>query len=167
MFYVRTATEKDLPRVSEILRETWHSTYDHLYGSEIVTQITDEHHTVERLLEQQNRPNSEFLVADNGSIIGGMAYATQSEKTIKLHQLYVHPDYQGGKTGLHLLIEIENSFLDANSMTLEVEENNTIAVEFYKRYGFKAKGVVEDCAGIGVGIPAIIMEKSVVYADEY
>ena len=56
-------------------------------------------------------PNSEFLVADNGQVIGGMAFATQKDKTIHLHQLYVHPDFHGGKTGLHLMIEIENSFL--------------------------------------------------------
>ncbi len=121
---------------------------------------------MKRLKDMRHTPQSEFLVADNGTIIGGMAYATQREKTIKLHQLYVHPDFHGGKTGLHLLIEIENSFIDADTIKLEVEEKNSKAIKFYEAFGFKKVGETQDCGEDGSGIPAIIMEKPIVYADD-
>lgn len=166
MFFVRTAMERDLPRVREILDETWHSTYDEIYGVERVNEIVEDWHSHENLKQKLTQPNSEFLVADNGEIVGGMAFATQTEKTINLHQLYVHPDFHGGKTGLHLLIEIENSFLDAETVSLEVEEKNEKAVAFYKKYGFAITGETQNCGAEGSGIPALVMEKPIIYADD-
>lgn len=166
MFFVRTASSSDLPRVQEILRDTWHATYDALYGKEKVNQIIDSWHSMKRLEDMRHTPNSEFLVADNGTVIGGMAYATQKDKTINLHQLYVHPDYHGGKSGLHLMIEIENSFIDADKISLEVSEDNIKAISFYEKFGFKKVGEVTDCGEDGSGLPAIIMEKAVVYAED-
>ena len=166
MFFVRTAMEKDLPRVREILVDTWHATYDDVYGVDKVTEITDSWHSLERLEQNRHTPNSEFLVADNGEVIGGVAFATQKEKTIHLHQLYVHPDFHGGKTGLHLMIEIENSFIDAETISLEVEELNQKAIAFYKKYGFSVVGKTENCGQASSGIEALIMEKPIVYADD-
>ncbi|MEL7428449.1 MAG: GNAT family N-acetyltransferase [Pseudomonadota bacterium] len=166
MFFVRTVMEKDLPRVREILVDTWHDTYDGIYGVDTVSAITDDWHALDRLEEQRHRPHSEFLVADNGHVVGGMAFASQTEKVITLHQLYVDPKYHGGKTGLHLMIEIENSFLDAETITLEVEEKNEKAIAFYKKYGFAIVGKTENCGRQGSGIPALIMEKSVMYAED-
>lgn len=166
MFFVRTAASRDLKRVQEILRDTWHATYDEIYGVKKVIEITDNWHSIKRLEDMRHTPQSEFLVADNGTVIGGMVYATQKDKTIHLHQLYVHPDYHGGKTGLHLMIEIENSFIDAENIRLEVEERNTKAIKFYEAFGFKKVGEISDCGEDGSGIPALIMEKQVVYAED-
>lgn len=158
--------EQDLPRVREILIETWHDTYADIYGSDRVDEITSTWHTLERLERQCTQPNSEFLVADNGQVIGGMAFASQDDKVIHLHQLYVHPDFHGGKTGLHLLIEIENSFMDADKVQLEVEEKSERAIGFYRKYGFKEIGRTENCGEEGSGIPALIFEKSILYAED-
>ena len=166
MFFVRTASERDLPFVRDILIETWHATYDDIYGVEKVNEITSAWHTLDRLSEQRQRPNSEFLVADNGDIIGGMAFASQTDKIINLHQLYVHPRFHGGKTGLHLLIEIENSFIDAETIRLEVEEQNDRAIGFYSKYGFSQAGKTANCGADDSGIPALIMEKPVIYAED-
>ena len=166
MFFVRTAMEADLERVQEILRETWHHTYDAIYGREKVEEITADWHSIEKLEANRHKPNSEFLVADNGQLIGGMAFASQADKVIHLHQLYVDPSFQGGKTGLHLMIEIENSFMDAEKISLEVEEKNERAIGFYKSYGFSIVGKTENCGAAGSGIPALIMEKPVIYAED-
>lgn len=166
MFFVRTAMGKDLPRVREILEETWHHTYDEIYGVERVNEIVDDWHSLEKLEKKLDQPNSEFLVADNGETVGGMAFASQTGKVIDLHQIYVHPDFHGGKTGLHLMIEIENSFLDAETIRLQVEEKNTRAIEFYKQFGFAITGETQNCGEPTSGIPALIMEKPVIYAED-
>ncbi len=166
MFFVRTASEKDLPRVQEILRETWHATYDEIYGVERVNEITETWHSLDRLEEMRHQEHSEFLVADNGEVIGGMAFASQKEKVIYLHQLYVHPDFHGGKTGLHLMIEIENSFLDVEKISLEVEEKNVRAIKFYEGFAFRTVGKTENCGEASSGIPALIMEKQIIFADD-
>ena len=166
MIWIRTATRSDLPRVREILVDAWHATYDSIYGEDKVNEICADWHSLRSIEENFDRQHSEFLVADEGANVVGMAFATQDGKTIKLHQLYVHPDFHGKKAGFHLLIEIENSFMDCDTISLEVEENNSRAVDFYKAYGFEISGRTENCGRDGSGIPALTMSKPIIYADE-
>ncbi len=166
MIWVRTATRNDLPAIRKILVETWHATYDEIYGVERVNEICGDWHSLEALEENLERPHSEFLVADDGNAPCGMAYASQSEKTINLHQLYVLPEFHGQRAGLQLLVEIENSFMDCNEIALEVEENNKRAVDFYTVYGFQDAGKTTNCGKDGSGIPALILKKQIVYAED-
>ena len=132
--FVRTAGERDLAAVRTLLVETWHATYDAIYGAAKVTEITDEWHSIASLRSRLTRPNSEFLVADDGKRIGGMAFAaaTADAKVILLNQLYVHPDCQRRGIGQALLDEVEASFPEARTLRVEVEEANGGAIAFYR-----------------------------------
>jgi ribosomal protein S18 acetylase RimI-like enzyme len=136
--FVRTAGERDLDAVRTLLVETWHATYDAIYGTAKVTEITDEWHSIASLRSRLTRPNSEFLVADDGKRIGGMAFAaaTADAKVILLNQLYVHPDCQRRGIGQALLDEVEASFPEAQTLRVEVEEANGGAIAFYRSKGF-------------------------------
>jgi ribosomal protein S18 acetylase RimI-like enzyme len=136
--FVRTAGERDLAAVRTLLVETWHATYDTIYGAAKVTEITDEWHSIASLRSRLTRPNSEFLVADDGKRIGGMAFAaaTADAKIILLNQLYVHPDCQRRGIGQALLDEVEASFPEARTLRVEVEEANGGAIAFYRSKGF-------------------------------
>ncbi|MFC3322937.1 GNAT family N-acetyltransferase [Mesorhizobium cantuariense] len=136
--FVRTAGERDLAAVRTLLVETWHATYDAIYGAAKVIEITDEWHSIASLRLRLTRPNSEFLVADDGKRIGGMAFAaaTADAKIILLNQLYVHPDCQRRGVGQALLDEVEASFPEARTLRVEVEEANGGAIAFYRSKGF-------------------------------
>ena len=159
--FVRTASERDLAAVRDLLVETWHATYDSIYGAERVREITDEWHSVASLKARLARPNSEFLVADDGKRIGGMAFAAASSDpaTILLHQLYVRPDCQRKGIGKLLLDEIEESFPEAKILRLEVEEANGAAVLFYRMNGFLPVGNASNYGGYS-GLPALVFEKT-------
>ncbi|CDX11256.1 conserved hypothetical protein [Mesorhizobium sp. ORS 3324] len=158
--FVRTASERDLAAVRALLVETWHATYDAIYGDRRVTEITDDWHSIASLRSRLTRPNSEFLVADDGKRIGGMAFAsaTTDPKIVLLNQLYVHPDCQRQGIGRSLLDEVEASFPEARMLRLEVEAANVSAIAFYEANGFQHAGRTSDCGG-GSGIPALILEK--------
>ena len=158
--FVRTAGARDLEAVRELLTQTWHATYDAIYGLEKVNDITGEWHSLNALKAQMKRPNSEFLVADDGKRIGGIAFAaaTSDPAIILLHQLYVHPDFQRQGIGKALLDEVGESFPEAKTLRLEVEEVNGAAVAFYRANGFLPVGNTADCGG-GSGLPALIFEK--------
>ena len=162
--FVRTASERDLPAISALLAETWHATYDGIYGADRVAEITAEWHSVAALKSRLTRPNSEFLVADDGEEIGGMAFAAAASdgKTVMLHQLYIRPGRQGEGVGGALLAEIEESFPDAHSIRLEVEEANLQAVRFYLAHGFAQTGRTANCGAEESGIPALIYEKPLI-----
>lgn len=158
--WVRTASKRDLPAIKDLLATTWHATYDNIYGADRVTEITDEWHSLEALEKQLNTPRSEFLLADDGTAIAGMAYARQtSDNEVKLQQIYVATGFQGRGVGKMLLNEIEESFFEIPKITLEVEEKNTSAIAFYIKHGFVQTGTTENCGKQGSNIPAALFTK--------
>lgn len=159
--FVRTASERDIPAIRALLVETWHDTYDAIYGAERVTEITDDWHSVPALARRLTEPRSEFLVADDGSEIAGVGFAAADEagETVTLHQLYVRPAQQGRGVGGLLLDELIDSFPDAQRMRLEVEPENSRAVAFYEAQGFSRRGTTQNCGAAGSGIAALIYER--------
>lgn len=162
MYFVRTAGERDLEKVRILLDETWHATYDRLYGAAKVDEIVRDWQSLPALKARLARKDGEFLVADDGKRIGGMAFAAMAKdvaKTTILHQIYVHPDCQREGVGRDLLAEIETCFPDADIMRLEVDPDNAAAIAFYRGVGFNEAGRIENSGPGQSGIPALVFEK--------
>lgn len=162
MFFVRTASERDLAKVSALLAETWHATYDGLYGVDKVSEITARWHSVPALKARLERKDSEFVVADNGREFAGMGYVAMAKdrpKTALLHQLYVLPRYQRQGIGRDMFAELETCFPDADAMLLEVDPRNEAAVAFYLAHGFAKVGEARHTADDVSGMPLHVYEK--------
>ncbi|BCH24729.1 acetyltransferase [Mesorhizobium sp. L-8-10] len=156
--FIRTASERDLASIRALLVETWHATYDRIYGAERVAEITDRWHSIDALKVRLTKPRSEFLVADDGTEIGGMAFASADGEgaIVTLLQLYVLPRHQGRGIGGLLLDEVIDSFPEARLIRLEVEQENDRAVAFYKACGFVEKGSAPSPGG---GETSVVMER--------
>lgn len=162
MFFVRTASERDVEPVRKLLADTWHATYDAIYGAGRVDEIITSWHRSENIRANINKKDGEFLVADDGRRLGGMGFAAMSPtmtKTAVLHQLYVHPTCQNEGIGRDIFAELETCFPDAEIFRLEVEPKNVRAISFYNRLGFAEVDRTANCGGGNSGIEAIIMEK--------
>ncbi|EKF42712.1 hypothetical protein NA8A_08594 [Nitratireductor indicus C115] len=161
-YFIRTASRRDLPAVRALLVETWHDTCDSIYGAARVGEITDSWHSPEALEARLGQPNSEFVIADNGSEIAGMAYAVSGEGGGALHlqQLYVLPARQRLGIGRALLAEIEDSFPEAREIRLEVEEANASAIAFYVANGFSRLGRADAADQTAGSLPALIYGKT-------
>lgn len=160
--WIRSACENDLKAVQTLLRAAWHSAYDQIHGPEKVAATTADWHSLGNLSANLKRPWSEFLLADTGEAIAGIAYASQSsEDFVTLHQLYVDPAMTGQGIGGQLLEECFESFPEAKVFRLEVDEQNLRAVKFYGQFGFRETGRTANCGRDDSGMPAIIMEKRV------
>ena len=115
MFFVRSASARDIPAIRDVLAETWRATYAPFYGAARVEEIIAEWHSDAAIKASLERPHGEFLVADDGKLIGGVAFASYAAdtKAVSLHQLYVRPECQGLGVGRDLFAEIETCFPDA------------------------------------------------------
>ncbi len=160
--YLRTAGNRDLETVRALLVETLHASYDALYGAARVTEITNEQHSIAALGERLTRPRSEFVLADDGREIAGMAFASADESgaAVTLHQLCVRPDQQGRGVGGLLLDEIIASFPEAAVVRLEVEAGNGRAVAFFVAQGFETVGAGSACGDVE-GIRTLIMSRPI------
>lgn len=158
--WIRTATKDDLAAVRNLLIETWHSTFDASLGVDKVTAITERFHSPEALKKQLSKPHSEFILADDGNDICGMAFADQPDyKFAELRQLYVRPDKQGQGVGSLLLIEIESSFPNAQNLRVEVAESNEKAIAFYEGRNYIRTGRVQNWGEPSSGISVLKYEK--------
>ncbi|WP_322988070.1 GNAT family N-acetyltransferase [Hoeflea sp.] len=163
MFFVRSASSRDNAAIREVLAETWRATYAQFYGADKVEQIIADWHSEAAVTAALSRPDGEYLVADDGKMIGGVAFASKSAdgKMITLHQLYVRPECQGLGIGRDLFAEIESCFPDAQKLTLEVDPGNEPAIGFYQAHGMAEAGRTENCGKGQSGIPALILEKMI------
>ncbi len=158
--WLRSAGRADLEAICDLLRRAWHATYDGIYGAARVEAITAEWHSIEALRQHLEKPYSEFVVADSGAGLLGVAFASMIEEGVsQLHMLYVAPEAQGRGIGSELLQEMESAFPDATTMRLEVEAANSNAIAFYTRRGFRKAGSTNDCVRPESGLPALIFEK--------
>lgn len=162
MFFVRTASQPDLAKVSALLAETWHASYDALYGADKVSAIVARWHSVPALKARLDRKDGEFVVADNGVEIAGMGYAAPLKgeaKTIFLHQLYVSPKYQRQGIGRDIFAELETCFPDASAVRLEVDPRNPAAIAFYIAHGFVKVGEARHSMDDFSDVPLHVYEK--------
>ncbi|WP_274628953.1 GNAT family N-acetyltransferase [Arvimicrobium flavum] len=164
--YVRTASDRDIDAIRALLIETWHDTYDAILGADRVREITDEWHSISALRRRLTSPRSEYLVADDGAAITGMAFAAADEKgeTVTLHQLYVLPSWQGRGIGAMLLEEVISSFPDARAIRLEVEPENERAIGFYESQGFASSSEAAKDSLPGSIVPGRVYVRSL-YGD--
>ncbi|MGB8818082.1 MAG: GNAT family N-acetyltransferase [Rhizobiaceae bacterium] len=159
-FYIRTATVADLPAVERLLRAAWHAAYDGIHGADKIEATSRAWHSPAKLKTNLERPWSEFLLADTGAALAGVAYAAQaSEDFITLHQLYIDPALTGRGIGTQLLEAVFDSFPEARAFRLEVDAGNPRAAAFYARHGFRETGRTPNCGQHGSGMASAIMEK--------
>ncbi len=149
--FVRTASERDLPAVSRLAAATAHATLDPLCGIDF---------SVAALRRHLDRPRSEFLVADDGEAIAGVAFAGavgEDMRIVRLDMLLVRSGMQGRGIGRMLLEEIEASFFESSLLRLEVDERNARAIAFYLAAGFAE---VDRKQGRDIPDTLLILEKS-------
>ncbi|SOE17273.1 ribosomal protein S18 acetylase RimI-like enzyme [Hoeflea halophila] len=161
MFFVRSASPRDVSAIRDVLAETWRATYAPFYGAARVEEIIADWHSEAAIKSHLARPDGEFLVADDGEKIGGIAFASHSaaSRTVSLHQLYVRPECQGLGIGRDLFAEIETCFPGAQTLSLEVDPGNEPAIAFYQAHGMTETGRTDNCGKDQSGIPAVIMSK--------
>ena len=78
--WIRSADHEDLEDIRDLLERTWHATYDAVYGADKVRSINESWHSLEALRKRLNKPYSEFVIADDGEDILGMAYASLTDE---------------------------------------------------------------------------------------
>jgi ribosomal protein S18 acetylase RimI-like enzyme len=162
LFFVRTAGQEDVEKIRVLLGETFHASYDPLYGADKVAKMVSSWHSANAIRTRIGKKDGEFLVADDGRKLGGIGYAAmypKMAKTVMLHQLYVHPSCQNEGVGRDLFAELETCFPDAEIMRVEVALPNVRAISFYERLGFTEVDRMEEWGAPNSGLPAVIMEK--------
>lgn len=157
--FIRTASKRDLPAIRQLLVDTWHATFDSILGADVVDQCAGEWASDASLTAKLDTPHSEYILADTGEMLSGIAYATAEGKTVTLHQLYVRPELQGQGVGTQLMQELFFCFDEADSIELSVHPENAGAIGFYKAGGFSETGKTDWTGPDGLVIPHLVLAR--------
>lgn len=143
--WIRTASRNDINAIHDLLVETWHATLDDLVGREEVDRKIAHDYTTDVLKKMLSRPASEYVVADDGDMLHGVAYAAQgvvkgdSEIALVLH-LCVKPESRGQGIGQRLLIELEEAFPAARKIRVVLNKKDVRTQKFFEEQGYKHLG---------------------------
>jgi len=108
----------------------------------ILQKDFDEFWNYEILKEEIVNTNSSYFVAKSDNTIVGFAGIKQILDEANIMNIVTKKDYRGNGIASLLLQElIHFSKKSCNSITLEVNENNKIAIHLYEKFGFKNVGI--------------------------
>lgn len=132
---VREATPADVVSIRDVATKAWYNTYLNIYAARTVNELLaaayNEQHLTKRLKDQL------FLVAEeDGEIVGFANFINGSELFLSAH--YVRPESQRKGYGTDLLEAGLKHFKGQyDAVYLEVDNQNTEGVEYYKQHGFE------------------------------
>lgn len=140
---IREATEKEIPLLQNLARESWATAYRDILSSAQIRYMLDKMYAAE-ILKTQIKSGSYpyYIVWEEGKAQGFLALEIQPDsQTVKLQKLYLLEAGRGKGLGEKLLGFAENQAkkLGATKITLNVNKQNP-ALKFYLKNGFMKKG---------------------------
>ncbi|MDD2414568.1 MAG: ribosomal protein S18-alanine N-acetyltransferase [Eubacteriaceae bacterium] len=98
--------------------------------------------TMDSYLHEIRNPIARYIVAERDDQILGFAGAWCVVDEVQIMKVGVLPNYQGSGLGTMLMRALDHIAMDeqCKQMTLEVKENNTKALNLYKKMGFFVSG---------------------------
>jgi ribosomal protein S18 acetylase RimI-like enzyme len=138
---IRRMTEEDFPSAQKILWETWMATYASFIPERDLRSYFESHYADHDFRAMVKNPNTECFFADVRGEPAGFARTQYSDEERRFYvgSLYVLPGYQGKGVGSALLRKSEERARarSAHEIWLGVMVQNTRALEWYERIGFR------------------------------
>ncbi|MEN5275567.1 acetyltransferase [Brucella sp. TWI432] len=124
MIHIRKSTPADAPALTAIWRASVLATHDFLSREDF-----DE---IEKLVGEQYLPNVEVdVIEDEGKPVGFMGMTDNN-----IDSLFISPDQRGKGIGKHMITHAKKR----GTLTVDVNEQNTQGLGFYRHVGFVETG---------------------------
>lgn len=154
----------ELHKVRTIAYETWPHTFGDVLPKEQITYMLELIYNEESLKKQMLEKRHNFILAEQQTeALGFTSFEINynSEHQLMIHKLYLLPLAQGMGIGTKLLnVLSEIALQNKNSqLRLKVFYQNTKAINFYEKYGFKNIGTETTDIGNNYSILDNVMVK--------
>jgi GNAT superfamily N-acetyltransferase len=152
MHHLVRLTLDEMQYVRHIAYQTWPSTFKEILTPEQIQYMLEWMYNLDTLKQQYYRGQHFYAVKENDTYIGFTAIELNypEKETVKVHKLYVLPEYQGKGIGRALVNHAHELALGAKMKTILLNVNRfNPAVAFYQKYGFRT--LKEEVIDIGNG----------------
>jgi GNAT superfamily N-acetyltransferase len=144
---IRRMTQRDIPAVQHVARESWHATYAGIIPKHVQDDFLHNAYSDEQMVRRLQ--HSHLWVAEkDGEVVGYANFSPVTDGKVELGAIYLLPAYQGQGIGTALLNRGLQELLDVKEVWVNVEKQNRIGRTFYEAKGFQLiKEFTEDFAG--------------------
>lgn len=138
---ISVADNNQLALIRNIALATWPVAYKHIISQDQINYMLEMMYSLESLNNQYNQSGHTFFICfdakEEAVGFAGCSTVYTDNKSLKLHKLYVLPDYQGKGAGKLLLNEVIRFAKTKNAERIELQVNKkNPAVDFYRKNGF-------------------------------
>jgi len=146
------ATGQDLPVIAKLADVIWRACYSDIISPAQIEYMLAQMYALDTMGREIHSQGIRYnLLLANDKAVGFASYGPAPEPDVmKLHKLYVLPEWHGRGLGSLLLrhVELQVRAGGAHSLLLSVNKRNTRAINAYKRNGFAiADSVITDIGG--------------------
>ena len=160
---IERTTEGDLPKLLPLANAIWRTCYRGIITVEQIDYMLAQMYGLATLQREVRSEGIRYDCAMAGDeMVGFASYGpTETDSTYKLHKLYLHPEWHGRGWGSQMLqhCEVEVRKAGARRLILNVNKQNTRAIDFYRRNGFTLERAVIVDIGGGFVMDDYIMSK--------
>ena len=154
--------EIDIETLIPLAYRIWHAHYPGIITPEQIDYMLERGYTRQVILDEINNQGVIWLAIKAGEVMIGFAsVGPYSPDRMKLHKLYLLPEYHGTGIGSRALAGVEQIARDnaASALVLNVNRHNVKAIRAYERAGWHVAGEVVADIGNGYIMDDFVMTK--------
>ncbi|WP_338730247.1 GNAT family N-acetyltransferase [Haladaptatus sp. DJG-WS-42] len=138
---MRPATTDDFADIKAVAHAAWTAAYADALAGETISRTVDEWYSEASLQRILDQPETDFLVADNGGVVG-FCHGVGHDGEGDIVRLYTHPDRWDEGIGYRLYERLRDDMRDSNvpEMKAIVVESDEMARTLFTRMGFTESG---------------------------
>ena len=159
-FEIKACGAADLAMVTALAKRIWPVVYAEIISREQIAYMLNMMYVPE-VLARELRDGIRFdLLYVNGEPVGFAAYGPPSHGKLKLHKLYLLPEFHGRGCGSQLLqhVIVQARQINCSTVVLNVNKHNQQAIRAYHRNGFQVAASVVNAIGNGFVMDDFVME---------
>lgn len=153
-----------IPQLIDVARRAWHAHYPGIITVEQIEYMLKLSYTPGVITEEmESRGIAWLAIMDNATMIGFISAGPYDADSIKLHKLYLLPEYHGKGIGSLALSRVEQLARDmhAGKVVLNVNKQNHKAIRAYQRAGWRITDQVVHHIGNGFVMDDFVMSKEI------
>ncbi len=133
---IRRIAADELPIVQAIANETWPTAFAGVIERHQIEMMLEDIYDLETLRNDMEALGHVFWVARHHGQDSGFVASFKEDDVTWIKKLYILPTKQGLGIGRALMGTAKEYFAPQRALSLNVNNGNTKAIEFYKKYGF-------------------------------
>ena len=133
---IRRIAADELPVVQKIANETWPTAFAGVIERHQIEMMLEDIYDLDMLQNDMDALGHVYWVARHHGQDSGFVSSFKEDDVTWIKKLYILPSKQGLGIGRALMGTAKAHFAPQRALSLNVNNGNAKAIEFYKKYGF-------------------------------